>query len=65
MLQRKTVLRFSEALDYGGEEEPPKSYNQYRFYPVRINDIYVERYQVIRKLGFGSFSTVWLAIDLR
>jgi hypothetical protein len=59
------VLCFQEAPDYSGGEEPIKSYKQGRFYPVRIKNIYNERYQVIRKLGYGSFSTVWLANDLR
>jgi len=65
MSQPQTVLRFREAPDYGGGEELPNSYIQGRFYRVRINDIYKERYQVIRKLGYGSFSTVWLANDLK
>jgi len=31
---------------------------------VRIGDIYVERYHVIRKLGWGTFSTVWMCWDV-
>ncbi|OJD11941.1 CMGC/SRPK protein kinase [Emergomyces pasteurianus Ep9510] len=34
------------------------------FHPVNIGDIFKDgRYRVIRKLGYGSFSTVWLVVD--
>jgi serine/threonine protein kinase len=62
--QRQTEFHFRRAPDYG-DAEHPSLYSNYRLYPVRINDVYNGRYQVIRKLGFGSFSTVWLANDLR
>ena len=33
-------------------------------HPVLLNDVYHQgRYQVVHKLGYGSFSTVWLARD--
>ncbi|KAI0533737.1 serine protein kinase [Xylaria digitata] len=36
------------------------------FHPVHLGDVFSDgRYKVIRKLGEGSFSTVWLARDLR
>ncbi|KAL4807447.1 hypothetical protein BDV18DRAFT_158665 [Aspergillus unguis] len=39
-------------------------YPKRRFHPVHLNDTFQGgRYEVIRKLGFGSFSTVWLARD--
>ena len=35
------------------------------YHPVHLGDLYSnERYQVVHKLGFGSYSTVWLARDL-
>lgn len=36
-----------------------------QFYPVRLGEVFQERYQVITKLGFGEAATVWLARDLR
>ncbi|KAG6183925.1 hypothetical protein E4U10_006627 [Claviceps purpurea] len=34
-----------------------------RYYPVHIDDRLNKRYRIVHKLGHGSFSTVWLAID--
>ena len=35
------------------------------YHPVKIGDLFVNRYHVIRKLGWGHFSTVWLCWDLK
>ena len=35
------------------------------FHPVHLGDVYDNRYRVLRKLGFGAFSTIWLARDQR
>lgn len=36
------------------------------YHPVHLGDVFNNgRYKVIRKLGEGSYSTVWLAHDLR
>lgn len=50
--------------DYAAEDEFEDAFRYTRdgFHPVRPGDVYYEgRYRVIRKLGFGSYSTVWLA----
>ncbi|KAI1424333.1 kinase domain protein [Xylaria sp. FL1777] len=46
------------------EEETLPDYLPARYYPVRIGEVFVNRYQVVGKLGFGASSTVWLAHDL-
>ncbi|RMC22637.1 hypothetical protein DUI87_00355 [Hirundo rustica rustica] len=48
-----------------GEQEDPRDYCQGGYYPVRIGDLFHGRYHVVRKLGWGHFSTVWLCWDLR
>ncbi|XP_069738825.1 SRSF protein kinase 3 [Phaenicophaeus curvirostris] len=48
-----------------GEQEDPRDYCQGGYYPVRIGDLFNGRYHVVRKLGWGHFSTVWLCWDLR
>ena len=35
------------------------------YHPVRLGDLFNNRYSILRKLGWGHFSTVWLAWDLK
>uniref|UniRef100_A0A4W3JJ80 non-specific serine/threonine protein kinase n=1 Tax=Callorhinchus milii TaxID=7868 RepID=A0A4W3JJ80_CALMI len=35
------------------------------YHPVKIGDLFNGRYHVIRKLGWGHFSTVWLCWDIQ
>ena len=46
------------------EEENLPEYHSTKFYPVRIGEVFKDRYKVLGKLGYGSLSTVWLARDL-
>lgn len=46
------------------EEEELPDYKAHRFYPVRLGEIFQNRYQTVAKLGFGSSSTIWLSHDL-
>ncbi|KAI0401759.1 serine kinase [Xylaria palmicola] len=44
------------------DEEDPSRYSPGGYHPVRIGDEFHNgKYQVIRKLGYGLYSTVWLA----
>ncbi|PNY25056.1 Serine/threonine-protein kinase SRPK [Tolypocladium capitatum] len=45
-------------------EENINRYVPEGFHPVRIGEIYNSRYEVLRKLGWGEYSTVWLVQDL-
>ncbi|EGO02812.1 hypothetical protein SERLA73DRAFT_48203 [Serpula lacrymans var. lacrymans S7.3] len=46
------------------EEESPADYNAGGYLPIKINDSFKHaRYTVVRKLGWGHFSTVWLVKD--
>lgn len=37
-------------------------YGEYGFHPIHIGDtLHDERYRIVDKLGFGGYSTVWLA----
>lgn len=47
------------------EEETIPDYIAPRYYPVRLGEVFQDRYQIVGKLGYGTTSTVWLARDLR
>ncbi|KAK1898579.1 SRSF protein kinase 3 [Dissostichus eleginoides] len=47
------------------EQEDPSDYCKGGYYPVQIGDLFNGRYHVVRKLGWGHFSTVWLCWDLQ
>jgi serine/threonine-protein kinase SRPK3 len=46
------------------EEEKKQNYDPKQFYPVKLGEIFHDRYQIVVKVGFGGHSTVWLARNL-
>ncbi|CAG5120632.1 unnamed protein product [Candidula unifasciata] len=46
------------------EQEDPRDYCKGGYHPVKIGDLLNSRYHIVRKLGWGHFSTVWLSWDL-
>lgn len=46
------------------EEEGLPGYSPRRFYPVRLGEVFNDRFQIVTKLGYGTSSTIWLARDL-
>ncbi|EFR05429.1 CMGC/CLK protein kinase [Nannizzia gypsea CBS 118893] len=47
------------------EEQTLSFYHRKNYYPVKIGEVFNDRYQVIAKLGYGGYATVWLARDNR
>jgi len=45
------------------EQEESSDYCKGGYHPVQIGDVFLTRYHVLRKLGWGHFSTVWLCWD--
>ena len=43
--------------------EPLSDYRSGGYHPVHIDDRLDKRYRILHKLGHGTFSTAWLAID--
>jgi hypothetical protein len=53
-----------ESEDYSNSEDEGKAgYRKGGYHPVEIGDKYKDRYTIEQKLGWGHFSTVWLASD--
>jgi len=51
--------------DSFSEEEDMEDYKKGGYHYVAVGDIFHDgRYMVLRKLGWGHFSTVWLARDV-
>ena len=52
--------------DYSNDEDEGRSaYRKGGYHPVKVGDVYSNRrYRVLKKLGWGHFSTVWLAYDV-
>lgn len=49
---------------HSDEEEDLSDYKKDGYHHVRVGDrFHDDRYLVLRKLGWGHFSTVWLAKD--
>lgn len=54
----------SETSEYSSEDEGTEDYKRGGYHAVRIGDAFKNgRYVVQSKLGWGHFSTVWLAWD--
>ncbi|KAI4349051.1 hypothetical protein L6164_009697 [Bauhinia variegata] len=56
----------TESSDYTSDDEGTEDYRRGGYHAVRIGDTFKNgRYVVQSKLGWGHFSTVWLAWDIQ
>ncbi|CAD8117050.1 unnamed protein product [Paramecium primaurelia] len=51
--------------EHDSEDEGIEDYKIGGYHPVHIGEVLLNRYVVIQKLGWGHFSTVWLAKDFK
>ncbi|CAD8088219.1 unnamed protein product [Paramecium primaurelia] len=51
--------------EHDSEDEGMEDYKIGGYHPVHIGEILLNRYVIIQKLGWGHFSTVWLAKDFK
>src|SRR5690554_4623722 len=70
-------MSLSDTSDYGefvcsddecevwSESEPRERYLENKYYPLRIGEVLAGKYRIEHKLGWGGFSTVWMAQDTR
>ena len=47
------------------EDEGLTDYKVNGYHPVHIGEVLLERYIIMQKLGYGHFSTAWLALDTK
>lgn len=47
------------------DDEGFRDYREGGYHPVYIGETYNDRYRIEAKLGWGHFSTVWLASDFK
>ena len=47
------------------EDEGIKEYQVGGYHPVHLGEVLIGRYVIVQKLGWGQFSTVWLAKDMK
>ncbi|KAG6262497.1 hypothetical protein E4U48_007161 [Claviceps purpurea] len=64
-IQSRYFTISAPSVEYGIIEgvESIGHYRLGRYFPVHIDDRLNKQYRIVHKLGHGSFSTVWLAID--
>jgi serine/threonine-protein kinase SRPK3 len=55
----------SSSIIYDDQEESAKDYKVGGYHPVQLNEVFLNRYIVVQKLGWGHFSTVWLCKDTK
>lgn len=48
---------------YIEDVENLSAYRPGGYHPIKINDCLHNRYRIVHKLGYGTFSTAWLAVD--
>jgi len=62
--KQSTEYESDESEDFSNADDEGKSaYRKGGYHPVFTGDVYHDRYTVVKKLGWGHFSTVWLAVD--
>ena len=55
-----------ESASSSDEEEDARDYKKGGYHPVKIGELFKDAaYEVLTKIGWGHFSTVWLAWDRR
>lgn len=47
------------------EDEGLPDYKSGGYHPVHVGEVFLNRYIIVQKLGWGHFSTVWLTKDLK
>ena len=62
-----STMSFDSSIEYNWIDgvERLELYEPGGYHPVMVGDVLHNRYQIVDKLGFGGYSTIWLARDER
>lgn len=60
---RRTMATNGPLYEYISDVERLDGYRPGGYHPIQLNDKLQERYSIVEKLGHGSCSTIWLALD--
>ena len=55
----------ADFLENDSEDEGIEDYKMGGYHAPHIGEVMIKRYVLIQKLGWGHFSTVWLAKDFK
>jgi serine/threonine-protein kinase SRPK3 len=55
----------SDSSESQSDEESLKEYTKGGYHPVHVGETFKGRYRVLKKLGWGAFSTVWFSHDMQ
>ncbi|XP_029456978.1 SRSF protein kinase 2-like isoform X2 [Rhinatrema bivittatum] len=61
----RSCRALENAMEVPGWEENPAEYCPGGYHPVKKGEVFNGRYQVVHKVGWGYFSTVWLCHDIQ
>ncbi|KAJ5885081.1 kinase domain-containing protein, partial [Penicillium taxi] len=61
----RSIVDSDEELDVHEFCEPIERYADGTYYPLHIGEILVDTYRIVHKLGWGGFSTVWMAQNIK
>jgi serine/threonine-protein kinase SRPK3 len=59
------IMDDSSSVVYDDDEEPASDYKPGGYHPVQLNEVFLNRYHIVQKVGWGHFSTVWLCRDTK
>ena len=62
--ERSSQESSSEASSHDGDVEELDDYHVDGYHPAHVGEIIDSKYVILKKLGWGHFSTVWLAFKL-